>query len=188
MGKIILLLGIILCFLNNPIFAEQDQPLKIFLKLEGDAYEVGENIPFSLYFYNAGDRPLKIYNPEYPGVTTLTVIDAEGLPQIPQKIKLPPLKMEKFFIIPPGQKIVQEHNHLRWFSSEGPVEFSGPAQLTPSVYRVLIKIHMPPAGALKEYRTGDVWQGDLATNVVQIKVFEKGKTLLDCRDCRSKWE
>jgi hypothetical protein len=183
--KKIILLAILLFGLTVTLQAEDVKPaFSIRAETDKTEYTAGDAINLTITIKNNGQAAVKIFNPEYPGVSELRVINAESIVAIPQLNPAGGNKVEQIWELKPMEERKFVYKNLSYQSADGVYEFvSSGAKLKPSVYRLFLTIQSPPSQLPSEQIPADVWQGQTAANLVIFKIFAKGEKTLSCPHC-----
>ena len=156
----------------------QEQTLQLTIKSNKQAYEVGEQIQLYATIKNTGKEVIKIYSPDYPGVSEIKIIDSQGIQLKPRGVKIRRLAFERFKTINPGETKTHIYSNLQWFHYGGAWEFSGEARLKPDTYQIIVAITNPPIRFLDHESKSfeNTRSGTLISNSIAIKVIEKKAT------------
>ena len=176
----------VVCFFLLPtrVGAQEDTSLRLSIQSDKTVYTEGDPVQLTLTLENRSSAPVTIYNPDLGGVSDIQVVSVENALQKPVAVDIARAAAPDFFVIAPGKSFTQKYENLNWFSATGPVGFSGKATLPSSMYRILLKIHMPPAAEIPiAVSPGNVWQGQIVSNIITITVRPPGQEFITCPTC-----
>ncbi len=165
-------------FLLTSVGCGPDQPIQFTIKTDKEIYEVGDPINLELNIKNIGDKAVRVYSPDYWGVSEIIVTNSEGRILKPKGVKVERGYFESFMNIPPHESRSHLFNNLEWFHCGGAWIFADGAQLSPGRYQIYATITNPPADKCdsgKRFEETDL-SGTLTSNTITIKVTAKSET------------
>lgn len=171
--RIFLALMMLFLFISSGYCKDVNQPLKLTIEADKLVYSVGEEIDIEATVTNISEENLKIYGPDYWGVSEIIIIDADGDQLTPRGIKAERKYFEEFMIIPPGESRPHIFKNLRWFHRGGAWEFAGEAQLQAGNYDIAVTITNPPRRFSESKVLEKTWIGTMLSNTLSIEVIEK---------------
>ena len=148
----------------------QTEPLQLTIQSDKQAYEAGEEINIELAIHNNTKKSVKIYSPEYPGVSEIFVKNSHG-----DMIKSQPLakaeraSFDAFVTIPSNETRTFTFKNLEWFGFGGLSGFDAKKEFFPGTYLIYMTIKNPPACVGAKYLETDLY-GTLVSNTITIKV------------------
>lgn len=176
--KRIISLGFILAVLmTSSVYCQgSEQPLQLLIKSDKEVYAAGEGIQIEALLRNVNNNTIKIYSPDYWGVTEIKIVDSQGSQLKPHGIKVERKAFEEFMVINPGEVKSHIYSNLRWFHRGGAWEFRGEAQLKPDTYQITVTITNPPVRFSEQKVLENTWSGTLTSNTITIEVGESERT------------
>ncbi len=173
MNKIMLGIFVLLFMATAGHGQEPKQTLELTIKSDKEIYKVGEGINIEASMKNTGKDSVKIYSPEYWGVSEIVVVNSKGMTMKPRGLKVKRNGFDSFLIIPPNESRTSIFNNLMWFFCGGAWQFSDEAQLTSDIYKIYVKLTNPPANNCDD--NGKIYEktalsGTITSNTITIEV------------------
>src|SRR4051812_36684526 len=103
MKKIVLGILTLLFMATASYCQEAKQPLQLTIKSDKQVYEVGEKITITVSMRNDGNDTIKIYSPDYWGVSDIIVTNSQGIPMKPRGLKIKRRAFDTFMTVPPNE-------------------------------------------------------------------------------------
>lgn len=146
--------------------------LTLTIKSDKSEYVVGEKVNLEAVINNSGKQAVKIYSPDYWGVSEIVVTDLQANKIKPNGIKIERAFFETFMAIPSGEKRAHIFKNLQWFDCSGARGFINDAQLKPGTYSISLTVTNPPRCQSGQYLNTSL-SGDLTSNRITIKVISQ---------------
>ena len=176
MKKIFLGTVVLLLITSVGYGQEVSSTLQLTIRSDKQLYEVGEEINIEAKIRNIGKDTVKIYSPDYWGVSEIVVKNSKGLVIKPRGLKIERRAFDKFMVIPSGKMRLHTFNNLMWFHCGGAWQFIDEAQFVPDTYNIYVSVTNPPVdkctNSNKKFEKTDL-SGSLTSNIISIKVVEK---------------
>jgi len=171
--KRVLLLAIILLSLAISSGYCENQPLQLTIKSDKEVYEVGEEINIELAIFNRTKDNVKIYSPEYWGVSKIVVKNSKGDFIKSQFIaKVERASFEHLISIPSNETRAFFFKNLAWFGCGGLLGFNTKEELIPGAYNIYMTLINPPICVGHKYLITNL-SGTLVSNTITIEVVKK---------------
>ncbi len=175
MKKIILAIYILFFAITAGYCQEAMQPLQLIIKSDKQIYDVGEEINITVSIRNESNNTIKIYSPDYWGVSDIIVTNSQGIPIKSRGLKIYRRASDTFMTVPPNESRAHTFDNLLWFHCGGAWQFIDEAQLKPDTYKIYVTVTNPPVdkcGGGKKFEKTDL-SDILTSNTMTIEVKEK---------------
>jgi hypothetical protein len=173
MKNIVLGISLSILLISFGYCQESEQPLQFTIKSDKEVYAEGEEIQIEATLKNIGNNTIKIYSPDYWGVSEIKIVNSQRFQLKPQGIKVKRTTFEEFMVLHPGEERIHAYSNLRWFHRGGAWEFRDEAQLKPDTYQLTVIITNPPLGFSEHKTSENTWSGILTSNTITIEVMSK---------------
>lgn len=149
------------------------QPLTLTIQTAKEVYVHGEPINIEAIIKNSGNDTVKIYSPDYWGVSAITVINLKGVAMKPRGVKVKRVSFEPFLTIPPQSSVAYTFDNLMWFHCGDAWQFAADAGLPPDTYTIYVTVTNPRCAGARILSTS--LAGVLTSNTITIEIGEKGR-------------
>lgn len=165
----------LILLLNGNVRAQVKQlrsqeSIEMIIKADKRDYKQSETIDIELEVKNSREKNVKIFNPDYWGVSQIVITDSNGQKIKPREIKMERSSFSDYMVIPAGGLRDHIFKNLIWFDCGGALQYTA-EQLIPGTYNIYVTVTNPPKCDSKKYSATSL-SGTIVSNTITLNIVK----------------